>query len=322
MKSNQDLPAEVRQMLLEAAFWDWWLANRPLCGPQLQSFIRWHSVEAHRVMLVRVYVARKRQAASVRRLSILAAASSQSTRPRRWARVAAGLLAVVLAQFSPAGTPPSHQIVDTGTGAGARPLEDGSIVRAAANTRIEIHLGRSERSLSMFRGEAFFDVAHEPDRPFVVRTPDAIITAKGTRFGVSIDGAVTVVTVTEGTVDVAHASGHVELHTDEQAQVSQRYAPVFSRLDSDTVLAWATTIAFDEASAIEALHQFSARSGLHMRLKDPRSASATTISGTFQLDKPMAFAAYVANRTSAIVSVSEPEQVPTDIAPRGATKSL
>lgn len=319
MTSNQDLPPEAREMLIVAVFWDWRLRSLNISMEEWLHFRRWHAVEAHRVILERVRAAREQQA-SGRLLRSLATASSRS-RLARWSRIAAALLALALAQFGPAGTLPSYQILETTSAASARALKDGSIVRAAANTRIQIELSHSRRMLSIFRGEAFFDVAHEPDRPFLVRTPDALIEATGTRFGVSVVGAVTVVTVTEGTVAVSQSSSYMELHTGQQAEISQLQTPVVSDVKAEEALAWATTIAFDEVAASEALQQFSARNGLRMHLKAPGSARAVTISGTFQLDNPKAFAAYVANRTSAIVSVGGPGLDTTDVAPRPAVQT-
>lgn len=327
MKSNQDLPPEEREMLIVAVFWDWRLRSLNISPEEWLLFRRWHSVPAHRVMLDRVHALRKQQA-SARWLSSLAETSSQPAHARRWLRAAASVLVFILAQFGPSGgTLPPYQIMETASAASTRPLKDGSIVRAAPNTRIEIELSRSERALSLFRGQAFFAVAHVPGRTFVVRTPDAIIEATGTRFGVAIVGAVTVVTVTDGSVNVTPVSTQfrperdanlrrVELNPNEQAQVSQLQAPVVSHVDSETVLAWATTIEFDEVTAVEALQQFSARNGSHLKLKHPRAARDADISGTFQLDDPIAFAAYVANRTAAIVSVSGPGHAVTDVAPR------
>ena len=54
----------------------------------------------------------------------------------------------------------------------------------------------------LLRGEARFQVAKNPARPFVVATREARVRAVGTLFNVRTDGAVTDVAVLEGRVEV------------------------------------------------------------------------------------------------------------------------
>lgn len=80
-------------------------------------------------------------------------------------------------------------------------LPDGSIVHVNTTSAAEVSYSLEERSVQLKEGEAFFDVASEPDRPFVVYAGDTAIRAVGTAFAVHlIDGAVQV-SVTEGTVE-------------------------------------------------------------------------------------------------------------------------
>lgn len=72
---------------------------------------------------------------------------------------------------------------------GARPmlihLSDGSKVWLGPESRLEFTtlLGTDERRVT-FSGEGYFDVAHEPERPFVVETQGQRITVLGTKFNV------------------------------------------------------------------------------------------------------------------------------------------
>ena len=59
------------------------------------------------------------------------------------------------------------------------------------------------RDISLERGEALFQVAHDASRPFVVHVNDLQIRAIGTAFTVRREGARTDVLVTEGTVEIA-----------------------------------------------------------------------------------------------------------------------
>lgn len=85
-------------------------------------------------------------------------------------------------------------------------LDDGSKIYMGARSSVTSNISRDVRLIVMDRGEAQFKVAHDPKRPFRVLAGGGIITAVGTEFNVRrLDGLV-MVTVTEGTVEVAPAS--------------------------------------------------------------------------------------------------------------------
>lgn len=80
------------------------------------------------------------------------------------------------------------------------PLADGSRTTLASDSRIDVRLSRRERRIDLTRGEAYFEAARDPDRPFVVEAGTRRVVAVGTRFSVRRDGADLRVVVTEGTV--------------------------------------------------------------------------------------------------------------------------
>jgi len=47
------------------------------------------------------------------------------------------------------------------------PLSDGSSVTLNTDTQVHVELAPHERRVNLDRGEAFFDVAHDPSRPFI-----------------------------------------------------------------------------------------------------------------------------------------------------------
>lgn len=81
-------------------------------------------------------------------------------------------------------------------------LPDGSLVRLAAHTILDVRFSGSERRSLLERGLALFQVAHE-DRPFVVGAGGGSVTAHGTVFevGLSADRRVSVRLI-EGAIDV------------------------------------------------------------------------------------------------------------------------
>jgi transmembrane sensor len=85
-------------------------------------------------------------------------------------------------------------------------LMDGSQIKLGARTAVTSNVSRDVRFIVMDRGEALFQVAHDPKRPFRVLAGGGIITAVGTAFNVRRLDNLVIVTVSEGTVEVAPAS--------------------------------------------------------------------------------------------------------------------
>ncbi|QWP77354.1 FecR domain-containing protein [Lysobacter sp. K5869] len=79
-------------------------------------------------------------------------------------------------------------------------LADGSRATLSSDSRIEVALSGARRRVELAQGEAFFDVAKDPGRPFAVEAGARRVVAVGTHFSVRRDGADLRVVVTEGTV--------------------------------------------------------------------------------------------------------------------------
>lgn len=125
---------------------------------------------------------------------------------RRWLRWAlpSGLAASVAAGvlfFSSASVP--HIAVATAV-AETRivALADGSRVTVGGRSGIVAAVGAKSRRVTLERGQAFFEVAHDPAHPFIVVAGDAEITVRGTKFDVRRIGDDVEVNVLEGKVEV------------------------------------------------------------------------------------------------------------------------
>ena len=81
-------------------------------------------------------------------------------------------------------------------------LPDGSIVTLDTDTAIRTIESRRERRVELARGQAFFNVAKDASRPFVVVAGDRKVTALGTAFGVRVDKDRFQLTMVEGLVKV------------------------------------------------------------------------------------------------------------------------
>lgn len=91
------------------------------------------------------------------------------------------------------------------TGVGQRTrivLADTSSVSIDTDSALVIHMDEHRRAVTLERGRAFFKVAKDRLRPFVVTAGNKQVRAVGTAFEVRIDRKRVVVTVAEGVVEV------------------------------------------------------------------------------------------------------------------------
>ena len=82
-------------------------------------------------------------------------------------------------------------------------LPDGSVVELRGDARIASDFRGRERSISLLQGTAYFEVAKDPNRPFVVRMGRVAVRAVGTAFALELAANHDLsVLVTEGRVGV------------------------------------------------------------------------------------------------------------------------
>ena len=82
-------------------------------------------------------------------------------------------------------------------------LSDGSRLDLAPGSLVSARFTLARRDVRLVRGQAFFAVAHNALRPFIVHANSLTVTAVGTAFDVRISPGSTAVTVSEGRVTVA-----------------------------------------------------------------------------------------------------------------------
>lgn len=101
-------------------------------------------------------------------------------------------------------------------------LDDGSTVELASSSSLSIDFTADLRRVVLHEGEAFFNVVHDPARPFVVDAASGRTRALGTTLNVKISDPLVTVAVTEHAVFVS-ANG-VEPVTVNEGQLV-RYGP-------------------------------------------------------------------------------------------------
>lgn len=120
------------------------------------------------------------------------------------ALIAAGLTAAV---FVGPLARPEAEVFETRSGERREArLADGSRLRLDGDTRIEARLTRKSRDVRLARGQARFDVASDPARPFTVAVNGRRVQAVGTSFNIDRLPGRSVITLLHGKVRIGSES--------------------------------------------------------------------------------------------------------------------
>jgi transmembrane sensor len=177
-------------------------------------------------------------------------------------------------------------------------LPDGSSLDLNSNSVARVEYSGRTRVIRLERGEAFFKVAHDPQRPFWVVAGDSWVRAVGTEFNVYRRSTDVEVTVNEGTVKVVAQRGDHETPTDqalgtaavsiltagEQIDVRGHSAVVrvLEPLQLQRSVSWrAGTLYFESRPLGEVIDEMSRYSTLKIEVIDP-SLRRLPIGGTFR----------------------------------------
>ncbi|WP_139306190.1 FecR family protein, partial [Methylomonas sp. LWB] len=119
-------------------------------------------------------------------------------------------------------------------------LADGSSVMLNTGSALSVDFSAKQRRVSLHRGEAFFQVAADPARPFVVDAGAGTVQALGTAFDVLRDRDRVRVTVVEHAVIVSNADGKTleRLNEAEQIQFDSRVLGRAETVNPSRIAAW------------------------------------------------------------------------------------
>ena len=81
-------------------------------------------------------------------------------------------------------------------------LTDGSVITLGGNTQLVVSLQEQQRNVRLHKGEAYFDVAHDKTRPFVVTNDETQIKVLGTEFAVQALSTSLQLEVAQGAVEI------------------------------------------------------------------------------------------------------------------------
>jgi transmembrane sensor len=231
-------------------------------------------------------------------------AAAATHRPRQrhalaWL-AAAALLVMVLAGGWFAWHSRQANVRTYATGVGERRtllLEDGSRVTMDTDTQLSSSFSAGARRLTLERGRAFFHVAKDPRRPFLVATRSGVVRAVGTQFDVYEHDDVVEVTLVEGRVEVTPENGDRDSHAPpttmtagQQLLMGKAYAtPLVTTAHTRAALAWLSgKLVFDDTPLPAAVEQFNRYSATRIVIGDGAVAKLR-VSGVFRDDDGQAF---------------------------------
>lgn len=171
-------------------------------------------------------------------------------------------------------------------------LADGSNIYLNTKSRIAVQLRDSRRSVDLTEGEALFEVARYPDRPFEVSTGNGAIRVLGTRFNVFKESSRQVtVTVVSGEVEVVDSlaprdAGKVWrrnlVNGQQVAYGDEGIMAEVSSADVTAVTNWRRgLIVFEDTALVDAIAEFNRYSTRRIILLDP-SLGSLRIGGVFK----------------------------------------
>ncbi|MDV0439632.1 FecR family protein [Xanthomonas sacchari] len=219
------------------------------------------------------------------------APASGARRPRRsWRPLAAALaagLAMLAVLLWPRLRPDPGPIVAATAPGQTRVLrlDDGSVLTLNGASRVRVQLRAQRREVALEAGEVFFDVAHDPQRPFQVRLGPARVQVLGTVFNLARDGATSELSVYSGRVEIVNGAARQVLAAGMRIDTASTGLGALARFDpqaGDWREGWLQTAGIPLARLIERLNR---RSPQPIVLADP-ALGALQVSGRFRLDRP------------------------------------
>jgi transmembrane sensor len=174
-------------------------------------------------------------------------------------------------------------------------LADGSIVTLNTSSAIEVRMAKDRRTVQLLSGEALFEVAHDPARPFDVVAGGTTVRAVGTQFDVDRRPGATTVTVVEGKVVISSTGeDRLPLAAGQQVTLGTRVAQIPVRADTATAVAWTQRkLIFAHRQLGEVAAEFNRYNRQNIEIRSPE-LRGQEISGVFQANDPASFLMFLA----------------------------
>jgi|SRR6516225_8324253 transmembrane sensor len=197
-------------------------------------------------------------------------------------------------------------------------LADNSILHLNTDSAVTVRYGDNERLVVLTSGEAEFEVAHAPERPFRVFAGRAEIVDSGTQFDVRLKDESTLVTVVEGRIGVALAASTesgspnqgytpqlVQVNAGQQISVTDGEWPAAPvAIDTQRTTAWLhRQIMFENEPLERVASEFNRYAQKPIEIATPALRNLK-VSGVFATDNTSAFIAFLRSLKGVQVEVT------------------
>ena len=237
-----------------AAHWCMRLREDDCTDDEREAFVQWlaadplHAAEYQAMVEIWDVADQLPRPASVTPDSVVvpwSVARPRRTRSRYGMAAAICLLALPLAGYvgwNMGWVPNSYQRFDSTDNIRMVTLDDGSKVQLNLGTQLTYANYKDQRRVTLSKGEAFFEVTHSSEHPFVVKAADGQVRVTGTKFNVWMYEDQVRVTLMEGSVLVTTGRSRDGYRLDPGMQASYKggdYEPqIRQTYGNDSTLAW------------------------------------------------------------------------------------
>lgn len=152
-------------------------------------------------------------------------------------------------------------------------LGDGSIMTLNTLTEAVVQFDDTTRRVMLVNGEAMFEVARDPERPFVVESGDLSVSVVGTKFSLYRKGRSARLAVIEGVVTASanrDPSGDIELHGGEGAVFdSDGELRRDASFDLERAVAWTERVlVFENTRLADVVSEFNRYNRIQLQIDD------------------------------------------------------
>lgn len=213
-------------------------------------------------------------------------------------------------------------------------MSDGSVIVLNTNTLVNINFSPKERHVRLMGGQAWFQVAKNPDRPFLVEAGGQRVTALGTAFDVRLaDKDAVQVTLVEGRVTVVPIQSRLaaligpppkvsELEPGESLIATSAGPAARRKADVSKISSWRRgQVVFDNDSLDAAAAEINRYSHTQIVLADPALAPLR-VSGVFTIGQSESFVETVIGHYPIRVAERTDDRIVLTAHARGVLKAL
>lgn len=163
-------------------------------------------------------------------------------------------------------------------------LPDDSVITLNTDSELTVSYSNAERRVTLARGEAHFDIATAPERPFIVVAASGTVRAVGTAFNVYLKDDLVEVMVTEGVVEVLPsgqqlAAGRPKTLSRGQKLEYRETIRSVSKVDQNEIarrLAWQDgMLDFQGETLAEVIEEAGRYTSTQITIADPEAESLT-----------------------------------------------